>query len=314
MDNDYISNLFSSEINIKKFHPLSIRKSKKVMTLLIKHWSTNYDMANIWKEKPTDYIKKIRRNKSKINEKRLLKEWYNMFQEVNNKLNYNSWEIETLDLIDLKSDDIFLDIWANKLSTINYLADKYKDVRFYGLDMIPQCKTFIHPERCTYFHIKEKNRNIPLENNTVSVIHIQFVLHHVKNKAMIKRILEECTRVIKKWWRLIFWEESFRQWIDSINKLVKKNQNIWVMTDYDLTKEFFDLTEKQRWEFIIVNDRLINCENSHMQWTWQYYMREDWIKQIEKFWFKLSSDYEFGLRINGKIKQWVRYLWKFIMW
>lgn len=312
MDNLYIYDLFKDNFNKDNFHPLKIWNSENVTNLLIDHRSSNFEMAGLEKEIAISYIKDIWDNKSKKQESLLLEIWKNMFQKAKEKINFYSKEVEPLDLININKWDVFIDIGANKLSTINYLSNKNKETKFLALDIIPQSKEFTNPEKCTYFQVSKDNRNIPLEEKSVNVINIQFVLHHVDSITTIEKILKECKRVIKIWWRLILWEESFRSSIETdITKIVDKNKKIGILTNYDLTKRFYDLPEKQRREMIIVNDRLINTENPHMQWTWQYYNWERRTKIIQDFWFKLKYDHEFGIRINGKIKQWVWFLWEF---
>ncbi len=283
-------------------HPFDIWKSEEVTELLIDFYSANLVKAGLPKNLGRDYVLKVWNNKNSSDKEKLRSECDTIMTEAKNKIKYVPDEADPLDLFDLSNVDTFLDIGANKLSTINYYSKKYSKIkRFIGVDIIPQRNPFDDLSRGTYYQIDSDAKSFPIKNQSVDFINIQFALHHFLDLDSIQRILANCQKAIKPDGCLLLWEESFT---DTYNmNCVKTNNDLGIKTDRNMTKRFYDLNEQQRYEFIIVNDWLINVNNPHMPWTGQYYNWNEWKTLLKKYGFVLEKQYNLGLRINGRLKQ-----------
>ncbi len=178
-----------------------------------------------------------------------------------------------------------------------------------GVDVIPQASGFKLPEKSLYYQIKEdlSNFDVPYK---VDTINIQFVLHHLKNEDRIKNVLAKLQSILAKKGRIILWEETFENSIN-IDELTMENLKIGINTDKELTTEFYNLTEEQRFEFILVNDWIINTFNSHMQWSLQYHSWEEWTELFDQSGLTLKRKFNLGLRVNGNLKQGVHIIGEF---
>jgi len=123
-------------------------------------------------------------------------------------------------------------------------------------------------------------------------------------------MLSNCKQLLKRGDKLILWEETFVREID-YKTLLEKNSNINILTNLELTKSLYNLSVEQRWEFIIINDWLINVKNSHMPWTGEYRSWDIWVELLNKYGFNIDYEYNCGLRINGKLKQGVYMMGQF---
>lgn len=292
-------------------HPLKIWRNEDVKWLLIDFFNQNFLKAWIKDWLAEYYIRKIWEQRFTWNFEYSRKVGENLMNQAKDKLLKKTDEYNPLDLINYDWVWVYLDIWANKLSTINYLAYKFhNNIKFIAVDVIPQKIDFIYPDKSIYYTIDSDINLLPINSESIDLINLQFVLHHFPNLEFIKELLKFCFKVLKKNWRLILWEESFSKIFDSL--LINfNNDNYWIKSDYILTRKFYDLEYKKRWEFIITNDWLINVSNPHIQWTGQYYIWDDWIKLLNKYNFILEKDYNLGLRINWRLKQWVHMIWEF---
>lgn len=283
-------------------HPFDIWKSEEVTELLVDFYDANFVKAGLPKDFGKEYVLKVWNNRNTPDREKLRKECDAIMTDAKNKIKNAPDEAEPLDLFDLSGTDTFLDIGANKLSTINYYSKKYDSIKkFIGIDIIPQRNPFDDPSRGIYCEIDSDAKSFPVKNQSADFINIQFALHHFPNLDSIQRILANCQKSIKPDGRLLLWEESFTDTYDT--KLVRKNNHSGIQTDLGLTQRFYDLNEQQRYEFIIANDWLINVNNPHMPWTGQYYDWDEWQTLLSKYGFVMEKQYNLGLRINGRIKQ-----------
>ncbi len=294
-------------------HPFEIWKSKKVLNLLLATWWANFKKTNIDYKVPLKFIQKVRDSKNIEDEEELILEGEGMFKNIKLNLKFASTEINELDLLDFSNIKSFLDIWANKLSTINYFAQKYENIeKFIWVDVIPQNKNFVDKDRSNYYQIDPMKWSTPIEDWTLDCINIQYVFHHAANIDEIKMILSISKKLLKKWWKLILREESFPVEDPDIDLLTKENNSFWIQTNAEYTEKFYNLSTIERREYIIVNDWLINVENRHMQWTGQYRSWKERKKLLSKHWFQLEKERNLWVRVNGHIKWWIHCIGQFI--
>lgn len=293
-------------VNEKKYlaqHPLKIWKSEVVTKLLTDFLSANFTKAGIDKNLAEKFITTTWKGKNSIDFEILRKEGDALMMQAKGVVVNQPDESDPLDIINLDGVDSFLDIGANKLATINYYAQRYKQIRqFIGVDVIPQRGVFIEPGKSVYHRVDPEAKSFPVKNESIDVVNVQFVFHHFPDLASIKRSLGICRSIIKPDGRLILWEEAFSKSFDP--SLSETNINeIGIKTDRELSRRFYNLDEGKRWEFIVANDWLINVNNPHMPWTGQYYNWREWTELLSEFGFVLEKQYNLGLRVNGRLKQ-----------
>ena len=283
--------------------------SQNVKDLLLDFYSKNFEKAHVSIELAV-HIVEIAWDKE-IDVEQKIRQLNRIYKKANTIADRTRVELDLLDLIVLKENSNFLDIGANKLDLVNKLASKHKSVTFTACDIIPQANEFRFPDRSTYLQINS-NQQIPILDNSFDVINIKFVLHHLESDSEINFMLSEVNRLLKKDGRLYIWEESFRENIEDIDKTIEINYSLGILTDYELTQKFQSLSKKEKYQFILVNDWIINAYNKHMPWTNMYKSWEKWIEIFSDKGFYNSKEYNLGLRLNGKVKQGINMLGEFI--
>ncbi|MCX6800378.1 MAG: class I SAM-dependent methyltransferase [Candidatus Falkowbacteria bacterium] len=294
-----------TNINSKKYlknHPLDIWRNKEVTGLLLDFFIGNFTQGGISQCLAENLVLTAWENRKTLDKETLRRECDRLFRLAKKEYFYKITETLPLSLIDLSGVSSFLDVGANKLTAINYFAEKYPVIKeLIGVDIVPQKKVFIDSLRSKYFQISSAADILPVEENSIDFINIQFVFHHFTDLESIVKMLSLCKRALKSDGTLLLWEESFAEKIDQ-NKL-NENKERGIEIDDELTQKFYALDERMRWEFIVVNDWIINVSNVHMPWTGEYYTWSEWELILAKSGFTLSKEYDFGLRKNGLLKQ-----------
>ena len=283
-------------------HPLDIWKSKEVAQLLADFFGANFKKAGLPSKMGRDYVLAAWNNRKTKNREALRTACDEIMLKAKEGAKNPPDEVEPIDLFDFSGVETFLDIGANKLATINHLAKKHKNIKkFIGVDTIPQRSKFFDPQRSSYFQVSPKEKSFPIKNESVDFINLQFVLHHFPDLKSIKKILAIARKILKPGGFLLIWEESFTKSFDPKN--MRANKKLGIRTDKNLTDRFYSLSEKQRREFIIANDWLINVNNPHMPWTGQYYAWPEWESLLYEAGFYFKKSLSLGLRVNGRLKQ-----------
>lgn len=222
--------------------------------------------------------------------------------------------------IDLNNKN-FLDYGSNKFDTIMKLNNWGAKANFYACDVVE--KNIIDERlvgKIDYRVIKEDSI-LPYEDQFFDVINVQYVLHHIASDESINKLLKEFYRILKPSGQIILWEETFYNAAkNNLPGLVEFNRYMGISSDLELTKEFYELEDEKKFEFILLNDVMINLNNPHMQWDVNYkpfdYDKDNiqeipdsnpgsrgWVEIFESNNFKLSNLFNFGLRASGSIKQ-----------
>jgi len=292
-------------------HPLDMWQSQEVLQLLLDFYIANFIKAGLAADSAKEFVLMAWNNQGSDNYNKIRRQCDKVILHAKKDMKLSFEDFNPLDLFDLNGVETYLDIGANKLNTINYYTRAYPEIKeFIAVDVIAQKKEFEDPSRSRYYQIDEKLNNFPLRNNSVDFINIQYVLHHFADLDLIRKMLAICAGVITKGGTLLLWEETFKKDID-LKKLLIKNNQLGINTNNELTNRFYQLSEAERWEFILVNDWLINVSNSHMPWTGQYYIWSDWVDLLKEYGFELVEEYNFGLRLSGRLKQGVQIIGRF---
>ncbi|MFA5926056.1 MAG: NUDIX domain-containing protein [Parcubacteria group bacterium] len=283
-------------------HPLEIWKSREVTDLLIEFFGVNFKKAGLPEKMARDLILTAFKNRKTADREGLRRVCEKIMLEAKDRAKNPPDEIDPIELFDLNETEMFLDIGANKLATINYLAKKHKNIKkLIGIDTIPQRSNFHEPQKSSYFQVSPKAKSFPIKKESVDFINLQFVFHHFPDAGSIKRMLSICRKILKPGGMILLWEESFTKKFDP--EMIKINRRLGIKTDKIITEKFYSLNEKKRWEFIIANDWLINVSSSHMPWTGQYRTWPEWEKLMYDAGFYFKKSYNFGLRASGRLKQ-----------
>lgn len=297
------------QINLTNKHPFQIWQSQIVTNLLVDFYEANYKLARVPEDIAKSFVLKAWEGKNNSDVSSLLEQCGEELLKIKKMMGkIQDRESDPLDIIDFGTVRTFLDIGANKLSAINYLAKKYKHIeKFIGVDVIPQYTNFTFPDRTEYHQINPSDTTYPIANGSVDLILIQYAFHHFPTLFNIKTCLNNCFKVLRPNGRLILMEESFTNKFnyDDVNL---NNQKYNIKTKQELTERFYNLSDEEKWEFILANDWLINVNNSHMQWTGQYRTWQQWTEILAKENFNLEKHYNLGLRVNGRLKQGVHIL------
>jgi SAM-dependent methyltransferase len=284
-------------------HPLKLWKSEEVKNLLQDFFKANFEASGIDMKLAEKILDMSWNAKGSKDLEVDMKEISLVFDEVKSKMRIASHEINPIELVDLSSVNTFLDVGANKFALINYIIKNHPNVReLLAIDVVPMQGTFLNPEICKYYQTDSEATQFPIPDQSVDLIDIQFVLHHFPDQESIERMIENCRKSLKKGGKLVLWEESFEENVNT-RELAASNHKLKILTDQTLTERFYRLSEEQRWQFIIANDWIINVGNAHMQWSGMYKKWSEWIVLFEKHGFKLTNQYNLGIRINGKAKQ-----------
>jgi len=287
----------------EKFHPLKIWNDKGVTDLLIDFFRANFQKAGLDPLLGEKAVKLAWEQRGKTDVSRIMEQVFSLFEQAKKQIKFNPDEAEPLSFFNLANARTFLDIGANKLTTINYFAKKYPGLqKLIGVDTIAQNGDFLVPEKSVYYQVDPEADSYPIANKSVDCINIQFVFHHLKDLSAIKRILSICRRIISPRGSLILWEETFADKVDA-KALTLVNRRMNIQTDKDLTRRFYNFDKDKRIQFIAANDWIINCGNPHMPWTGQYYSWKEWVAIMLEAGLSLTKQYNFGLRINGRLKQ-----------
>ena len=291
-----------TEKKFLKRHPLEIWKSRDVVELLADFFAANFKKAGLPEKMGRDYVWYAYENRKNKDREKLRESCDKIMLEAKERAKNPPDEIDPVDLFDFSQVETLLDIGANKLSAINYLAKKHKNIKkFIGVDTIPQRGKFHDPKRSVYFQVSPKAKSLPIKKNSVDFVNLQFVFHHFLDLNSIKRMLEACRKVLRPGGAILIWEESFAKNFDP--GLIISNKRLGIKTSKFFTDRFYSLSLKKRWEFIIANDWLINVGNPHMPWTGQYRTWPEWEKLMYEAGFYFKKSCNFGLRVNGRLKQ-----------
>lgn len=291
-------------------NPLSLWKSKTVTQLLDDFYTVNFDKAGIEKGLASKIVQTGWENKDIVDESLLMKEINSYFDTAKKQAYTGITETSAVDFFDYSKVYTFLDYGANKLKILNDVGYKNQSIsKLIAADVVPQKLHFAYPDRSEYFHIKPDASNLTLPNESVDFINVQFVMHHIEEE-LFEPIFKKLYEVLKPGGRLILWEETFEDSID-VEKICTENHARGSQMSKEFTERFYNLSEAERFEFIIVNDWLINVNNEHMQWTGTYKTWAQWVDLLSKYHFSLKKTFNLGLRVNGILKQGVHVLGEF---
>lgn len=232
-------------------------------------------------------------------------------------LPFEKQEITPWTLFDLSEVNRFLDYGANNLLTIDKLAHKNPHIEFVGLDIVSpkEAGRFVQPERCSYIQVSSQLENLPsIEElgGSPDCINIKLVLHHFESKELLHKLFLYLANIAHSGTTLLLWEETYKELHPNIAQLVSQNNKIGILTNKDLTEEFYNLTHEEKELTLLINDMLLNYANPHMQWTTLYQSWEKWVALCEEYGFNLSTEYNLGIRVNGKLQQGMQIIGKFI--
>lgn len=279
--------------------------------LLLNFYSKNFQKAGIGYSYGQNIIETFYNGKDNSNSEALREEINKLFNNARDLKTSQTKEIDPIELLDFSDVKTFLDYGANKLDALNKVATRYTNVeKLIAIDVIQQSRPFLSPSKSEYLQITA-GENWTIKPESVDLINVQFVLHHVESLEVIKNIIANAFKALKPGGKLILWEETFEN-VSDLKALTESNQKLNIETDFDLTQEFLNLAENEKWEFIILNDWIINVNNSHMQWTMQYKTWEEWVSLITEHGFRLQKHYNLGLRLNARVKQGVHMIGEFI--
>lgn len=284
-------------------HPLDYFKSQEVAHMLSELYKRNFKKAGANPDLGVQFVDYVWTHRDQRADDILYADIREIYRDARRQRNLKKLtETPPWELFEFEDTGIFLDIGANTLFTINLLAQMYSEMRFIGVDIVPQQKEFIFPERGNYIQIDPDNFILPIEDDSIDIVNIKFVLHHFKDNALIQQALSEIHRVLKKGGQFILWEETFDTSFDT-QKIKEQNNQLGIETDYELSEQLYQLPEDKRWELIIVNDWMINFAHKHIPWTYQYYTWPQWVGLTSSVGFTLEKTINFGLRNNGLLSQ-----------
>lgn len=295
---------------LKTFHPLDDFNDQQVFELLAHYFEQNCKLAGV----PTGMGKKLVSfvwdHKQDTDYETLRTQSLEKLVAIMRACNVRSEEPNTLNLLDLSNAKTVIDLGANKLAAINFFGTKFPTIeKLIAIDIVPQQKKFQYPEKSIYIQVDPEAIQTPLESEIADVVHIQFVLHHLQTRQHIENMITDAHRLLKPEGRLIIWEETFT---DSYNETYLQTaiqQN--VLTNKEITYQFYELNDTQKKSFITALDWLINVGNPHMPWTGQYYSWSEWLNLIKPIGFSLQRSVNLGIRLNGKLKQGVHIVGEF---
>jgi len=292
--------------------PLNLFKSVEVKNLLLSFYKANFLKAGIDSSLADKIINTIWEQKNSTSFTTLRLEIKQYFEIAKTNTNNHPRERNLLNLLSLNETKTFLDFGANKMTTVNFVARQYPNIeKIFAIDIVPQHGPFKHPDKCIYFQITKNLEFFPFEDKSIDCINIQFVLHHLENVGIVNKLFQQCRRIISNKGKLIIWEESYTFQMPSLDS-IKSNNALGTFTDLKLTQIFYSLSEKERLEFIIINDWIINVNNEHIQWWGQIKPWQEWTRLISKYNFNLKNQFNLGLRVGGKLKQGVHMVGEFI--
>ena len=284
-------------------NPLELFKTPEVKNLLIDTYSRNFKKAEVNPDYAADFINYIWENKDTKTTAEIylyIKEIYKKGRRERNVKIIT--EIPLWDLFDLSQYKNFLDIGCNNMFSINLLAQQYPKMNFTAIDIVDQKRDFYAPERSQFIKIQSNWQDIELKEQSFDVINIKYVLHHFQDKQLIHKVLDICNKALSKNGILIFWEETFDKDFD-LEKTKKENTEKNIQTDYDLAQRLYNLSDDQKFEFIIMNDWLINYTNPEMPWNNNYHNWQQWKELLQEHNFTCIKTYNLGIRTNGLLTQ-----------
>jgi hypothetical protein len=295
----------------KSSHPLHHFNNKRVQQLVANYFEQNCVLAGVPSGLGQELIDFVWQQKNKTDFETLRLQSLEKMQPILSSMTTKPTEKNSLYLLDFSQAKTLIDIGANKLAAINFFGNKFPAIeQLIAVDIIPQRRTFHFPTRSKYIQTKPDQKQLPLPNASADVVQFKFVLHHLQSKEHIKEMLSEAHRLLKTGGRLIIWEETFT------DNFTQHDLNLatqaGIQTDWEMTQQFYQLSNQQRKNFIAVLDWVINVANPHMPWTGQYCSWNEWLSSIKPLGFQLQRKINLGLRLSGKPKQGVHVLGEFV--
>lgn len=282
--------------------PLQLWQSPGVTNLLTDFYKANFDKAGSDPQLAETIVQTGWAKKDITNEKELMLELNEYFKEVKRQAHTGITEVAPTDFFDYSHVHTYLDYGANKLRVLNDVGYKYPNIsKLIAVDVVPQTLHFAYPKRSEYIQIQPDASNLNLPVESVDFINIQFVMHHIE-ESLFDSIFNTLTHILKPGGVLVLREETFENTVN-VDELFTQNLQIGIEMDKEFTRKFYNLSTEQRWEFIIVNDWLVNVNNQHMQWTGSYKTWDEWVSLLSKYDLKLQQTFNLGLRLNGILKQ-----------
>ena len=223
---------------------------------------------------------------------------------------------------DISGAKTILDFGCGKLAFLKNIAEKEKNIgKFVGIDAWSQPVLEDIDQRIVFSRNLD---NIP--DNSVDLVTVKLVLHHLESDEAIIEVFKDIKRVLKSGGEMIIFEESFPEIkvdpsassaADSArDDKIKNTKKYLEKFDFELaedaTREFLELSEEDKINYLYLNDWLMNLKNKYMPWALQYKSMEEWERLAEAVGFKRVESHFIGAVAKRKRRQGMTAVLKFI--
>ena len=282
---------------------LEILENQSVLNLLKKHWINNHENIKNREEFVEDFFTYLLsvKNNDEISVQGI-KKYYNkkLKEHENENLQLEFPGDMFVDILqdELEGIEAILDFGCGKLAFLKNITDKYSSIeKLIGID--PKSQPILEnlDSRIEFFR---DLKNVP--ENSIDLVTIKLVLHHLENDEEIKNIFVELRRVLRSTGKIVVFEESFSENKIEIGDIGK------YLARFDLelantTEDFLKLSKEEKVQFLFLNDWLMNLQNKYMPWTMQYKSMEEWTGLAESKDFQKQSAHFLGAIRHRKRKQ-----------
>lgn len=294
-------------------NPLVILKNEAVLGAFKELWANNHlnlEKPEKFAEDFFDYLQSNYTEVETADPKEILKYYKKKIKEHPVRMVSEDFLKNThIELFrdDLARAETVLDFGCGKLAFLKNVALENRSIRkLIGVDFKSRPDLENIDPRIAFLPMESETK-IPAADGSADLVFAKSVLHHIKSEEKILRILAEIKRVLKKGGKFVLFEESFPGGPDA-EKIISESRAH--LEKYGLvgadaaTEDFFRLSREDKFDFLFLNDWLMNLQNTgYMPWTLQYKSMEDWIALTEQAGFRCAEKHFLGALRKRKRKQ-----------
>lgn len=283
--------------------PLLILRKKEILSALKKHWLGNHENLSHpegFVEDFFDFLKK-ESMEEEISEKKIKKFYNRKLAEYWDKdLPKQKPKDMFLEFMESELQDVktILDFGCGKMAFLKEIAKNNKGIEdLVGVDALSQPILDGLDPRISFRRSLDE-----IENSSIDLAVVKLVMHHLNNVHEATDVFDNLAMVLKPGGKLVIFEESFPDLHHKTSETEKYLAG-FKMEMSEATEDFLKLSREDKFEFLFLNDWLMNLQNVYMPWTGMYGSMEEWKQLVESAGFKEKEAHFLGAIKHRKRKQ-----------
>lgn len=304
-------------------NPLVILKNEAVLGALKKLWANNHLNLENPEKFSEDFFAHLRNQYAEAetaSPREILKYYKNKIKEHRTQVVSDDFLKNThIELFrkELAAAEAILDFGCGKLAFLKNVALENRNIqKLIGVDFKSRPDLRDIDSRIVFLPMESETK-ISVGDDSVDLVFAKSVLHHLESEEDILEILAEIKRVLKDGGKFVLFEESFPD-SSAAERIIAEAERYldkYGMKLADVaTKDFLRLARAEKFQFLFLNDWLMNLQNAgYMPWTGQYKTMEEWISLAAQVGFRCAEKHFLGALQKRKRKQGMTCVFTFLV-